>query len=79
MGSIPVLGRSPRGGQWQLTPVFLSGESHGQRNLVGCHSQGCKMSKTTEATWHTLSYKLLEGIDDLVNILFLLLNMASDT
>ena len=23
----------------QLTPVFLSGESHGQRSLVGCVSQ----------------------------------------
>ena len=33
--SIPGLGRSPRGGHWQPTPVFLPGESRGQRSLVG--------------------------------------------
>ena len=34
-GSIPRLGRSPGGRAWQPTPVFLPGESHGQRSLVG--------------------------------------------
>ena len=33
VGSIPELGRSFGGGHG--TPVFLPGESHGQRNLVG--------------------------------------------
>ena len=33
-GSIPVWGRSPGEGK-QPTPVFLSGESHGQRSLAG--------------------------------------------
>ena len=33
--SIPGLGRSTGGGHWQPTPVFLPGESHGQRSLVG--------------------------------------------
>ena len=33
--SIPGSGRSLGGGQWQPTPVFLPGESHGQRSLVG--------------------------------------------
>ena len=33
VGSIPGLGRSPGG--WRPIPVFLSGESHGQRRLVG--------------------------------------------
>ena len=28
--------------QWQLTPVFLPGESHGWRGLVGYSPQGCK-------------------------------------
>ena len=27
--------------QWHPTPVFLSGESHGQRSLVGCSPWGC--------------------------------------
>ena len=34
-GSIPVLGRSSGEGKWQSTPVFLPGESHGQRILMG--------------------------------------------
>ena len=34
VGSIPVSGRSPGGGHWQPTPIFLPGESHGQRSLA---------------------------------------------
>ena len=34
-GLIPGLGRSPGGEEWQPTPVFLSGEAHGQRSLAG--------------------------------------------
>ena len=34
-GSIPGPGRSPGKGLWQPTPVFLPGESHGQRSLAG--------------------------------------------
>ena len=37
----------------QPTPVFLPGESHGQRSLVGYNSQGRKESDRTEATQHT--------------------------
>ena len=33
-----------------FTPVFLPGESHGQRNLAGCSPQGHKESGTAEAT-----------------------------
>ena len=33
-GSIPGSGRSPGGGQ--PSPVFLAGESHGQRSQMGC-------------------------------------------
>ena len=36
--------------QWQHTPVFLPGESHGQRSLVGCSPWGRTESDTTEAT-----------------------------
>ena len=35
MGSTPGWGRSPGGGAWQPTPVFLPEESHGQRSLAG--------------------------------------------
>ena len=34
--------------KWQPTPVFLVGESHRQRSLVGYSSWGCKESDTTE-------------------------------
>ena len=33
-------------------PVFLSGESHGQRNLVGYGPWGCKESNMTELLMH---------------------------
>ena len=35
---------------WQPTPVFLPGESHGRRSLVGCCPWGRTESDTTEAT-----------------------------
>ena len=34
--------------KWQPTPVFLPGESHGQRSLVGYSPQSCKELDTTE-------------------------------
>ena len=37
-----------RRGKWQRTPVFLPGESHGQRSLVGYSLQGRKESHRTE-------------------------------
>ena len=37
----------------QLTPVFLPGEFHGQRSLVGYSSWGCKELDTTERLTHT--------------------------
>ena len=50
MGLIPGLGRSHGGKKWQPTPVFLPGESHGQRSLVGYSPQSRKESDTIEET-----------------------------
>ena len=36
--------------KWQLTPVFLPGESQGNRSLVGCRLWGRTESDTTEVT-----------------------------
>ena len=36
--------------KWQTTPLFLPGESHEWRSLVGCHLWGRTESDTTEAT-----------------------------
>ena len=46
----PWVGKIPWRRKWQPTPVFLTGESHGQRSLVGCSLQGCKELDTSEAT-----------------------------
>ena len=40
--------------EWLPTPVFLLGESHGQRGLASCSPWGHKESDTTE--WLTLSF-----------------------
>ena len=42
----------PRRRKWQLSPVFLPGESHGQRRLVGYGPWGGKELDMTEATEH---------------------------
>ena len=44
----PWVGKIPWRRKWQPTPVFLPGESHGRRSLVGYSPQGGKESDTTE-------------------------------
>ena len=39
--------------KWQPTPVFLPGESHGQRSLAGCSPWGPIDLDTTERLTHT--------------------------
>ena len=46
VGSIPE--KVPWRRKWQPTPVFLPGESHGQRSLAGYHPWGHKESDRTE-------------------------------
>ena len=48
-GLIPGLGRFPWRRTWQPTPVFLPGEFHGQRSVVGYSPLGCKELDTTKA------------------------------
>ena len=49
--------------EWQPTPVFLPGKSHGRGRLAGCSPWGCKEPDTTERLsthlqtfLHTLGY-----------------------
>ena len=49
----PRVRKSPWRRAWQPTSVFLPGESHGQRSLVGYSPWGHKELDTTEATEHT--------------------------
>ena len=45
---IKTAGRNINNLNWQPTPVFFPGESHGQRSLVGYSPWGCKELDTTE-------------------------------
>ena len=46
------VGKIPWRRAWQPTPVFLPGESHGQRSLARYGPWGCKELDTTEVTYH---------------------------
>ena len=46
----PSVGKMPWRRAWQPTPVFLPGDSHGQKRLVGYSPWGCTESDTIEAT-----------------------------
>ena len=48
----PQVRKTPWRKAWQPTPVFLSGEAHGQRSLVGCSPWALIELDTTEATLH---------------------------
>jgi len=44
------VGKIPWRRKWQPTPVFLPGESRGQRNLTGYSPSGCTKLDMTEMT-----------------------------
>ena len=46
--------------KWQPTPVFLPGESHGQRSLAGCSPRGCRVWEHT-LTW---PWRIYRGIHE---------------
>ena len=58
-GSIPWVGKSPWRRKCQPTPVFLVGESHGQRSLGGYSPWGHKESDTTEQLHNTTTHQSL--------------------
>ena len=51
-GFDPWVGKIPWRREWQPTPVFLPGESHGQRSLVGYSPWGRKESDMNERLTH---------------------------
>ena len=53
MGLIPALGRSWRRA-WQLTLVFLPGESHGQKSLAGYSPWGHRSQLKRLSTQHAV-------------------------
>ena len=59
MGLIPESERSPGGRAQQPTPVFLLGESHGQRSLAGCSPWSHKELDTNERQTLSLFFQAL--------------------
>ena len=51
---------------WQSTPVFLFGETHGQRSLAGYSSQSCKQSDTSEAVQHACTLSCSQNLNFVV-------------
>ena len=51
-GFEPWVRKTPWRRKWQLTPVFLPGESHEQRNFASYSPWGFKESDMTELTSH---------------------------
>ena len=48
VGFDPLVGKIPWRREWQPTPVFVPGESHGQRSLVGYNTWSRKELEMTE-------------------------------
>ena len=70
-GFDPSVRKIPWRRAWQPRPVFLSGESHGQRSLVGYHPQGCKELDMTQVNQHRCLYvqKISQEIFDVQHVL----------
>ena len=49
----PWVGKIPWRRRWQPTPIFLPGESHGQRSLASYSPWGSKELDTSEYHTHT--------------------------
>ena len=54
-GFDPRVGKIPRRREWQSTPIFLPGESYGQRSLADYSPWGLKESDTFERLTLSLS------------------------
>ena len=70
-GFDPWVGKIPWRRTWQPTPVFLPGESHGRRSLVGYSPWGRKESDVTERLHLDLFWFFFRFINLSVSVLFL--------
>ena len=68
-GFDPWVGKITWRRPWQPTPVFLPGESHGQRSLAGYSPRGCKESDTTEQLSTQLTCHEIQHIPVVFNML----------
>ena len=58
------VGKTPWRRAWKPTPVFLPGESHGQRSLAGYSPWGQKEPGMTEVAQHTRIHSELHSTTD---------------
>ena len=65
----PWVGKIPCKRAWQPTPVFLPGESHGQRSLVGYSPWSHNELDVTEVTGHVNHATLAQNMLDMVILL----------
>ena len=56
----PWVGKIPWRSEWQNTPVFLPGQSHGQRSLEGYSQWGCTESDMIEQLSRMTGLRCLE-------------------
>ena len=61
-GFSPWVGKIPWRRKWQPNPVFLPGESHGWRSLVGYSPWGRKHSEKTEQLHFFFFYVYVSGL-----------------
>ena len=57
LGPIPGSGRFPWRREWPATPLFLPGEFHGHRSLVGYNPRGRKELDATEQLTYTHTHR----------------------
>ena len=70
-------GRPSWGRKWQPTPVFLPGESHGQRSLAAYSPKGCKESDKIEQLSMKHLHFLLPFFDFLMKLNHFMLKVYS--
>ena len=58
----PWVGKIPWRREWQSASVFLPGEVHGQRSLVGYSPWGHKESDMTKGLKHTHTHSCFKGL-----------------
>ena len=77
----PRVGKIPWWRAWQPTPVFLTGEFHGQKSLEGCSPWGLKESDTTEwliLSLHFQRLKCLRRVKSVINAQWTLCQQKKD-
>ena len=65
-GLNPWVGKIPWKRKWQLTPIFLPRESHGQRSLASHNPWGRKESETTEWLTHHHHHQIVDQVSELI-------------